>query len=334
MRTLALVLATWFSVAASVALAQSDSGYQPYVRSRTTNADGKEVCLYLRNRTFEYTVDAAGYSRAASQAVFDAIDASFRTWQAVSNSCTDVTYVKQPPIDNPQVGYDSKNVANNLNVITFREQSCTEAVPPGDDCELDGSCANKYRCWEYGDFVIALATTSYSTRLGAIYDADIEFNAATHSDGSRFFFTAVSSPKCPLDAPSADCASTDIQNTLTHEIGHAMGFDHAANPTSTMAATAPPGETNKRIIDSGTIQGFCEIYPRNQPAASCEATNLLRKQVVAITSGTGSCASQVPADPQWLGPVALALASLLGPFRRRLNPGRTQARDVERRPRG
>ncbi len=311
-RQLTLLLALW----AGAAWAQTDTGYQPYVRSRTVNAEGNEVCLYLRNRTFKYTPDAAGYSKASPQAVTDAIDAAFNTWQAASNSCTDLSYVKMPAMDNPPVGYDSKNTANNINVVTFRERSCNEAVPPGDECELDGSCADKYRCWKYGDFVIALTTSAYSTKLGAIYDADIEINAAPHSDGSSFFFTAVASPKCPLDAPAADCVATDIQNTLTHEIGHAMGFDHAPDPVSTMAATAPPGETSKRILDSGTIQGFCDVYPRSQPAASCEATNLLRKQVVAVTSGTGGCASQLPGGPQWLGPVALALASLLRGRRR------------------
>ena len=60
--------------------------------------------------------------------------------------------------------------------------------------------------------------------------------------------------------------ATDIQNTMTHEMGHAMGLDHVAEPLSTMEATAPMGETQKRIIDVGTAAGFCDAYPRG-PAA-------------------------------------------------------------------
>ena len=188
-------------------------------------------------------------------------------------------------------------------------------VPAGDACEQDGSCANKYRCWSYGDFILALTTTTYSTRTGAIVDADVELHAGRHGDGSRNLFTAVASPVCPVDAQSPNCVAVDIQNTLTHEIGHIMGLAHSSLPNSTMAPTAPLGETSKRILDSGTAQALCDIYPRGQPSPSCEGTNLLRKKIVATSSGT-ACGSQAPVGPEGLGLLAVAL-SALGLRRRR-----------------
>ena len=106
--------------------------------------------------------------------------------------------------------------------------------------------------------------------------------------------------------------ATDVQNTMTHELGHALGFDHAEVSGSTMEATAPIGETRKRILDSGTAQGFCDIYPRGQPANPCEVTGQTRKRVVAINRGTGLGCSIVGQGGQLTAPVALlALARLL-----------------------
>lgn len=304
MRRQGLILAVW-ALWAHAAVAQTTGQDQPYKR---THVRDQEVCLYLADRRFVYSPDAAGSARTPGDTEFAAMDAAFDTWQAVSNLCSDITYVKGARVDNPSVGYDDVNRANNLNVITFREVACRDVVPPDDPCQVDGSCGNAYRCWDHDEFIIAQTLTSYSTKTGAIYDADIELNAAPHSDGSSFLFTAVNSPVCPFDAPAPDCVATDIQNTLTHEIGHAMGLDHATVPGSTMEATAPPGETRKRIIDSGTAQGFCEIYPRAQPATSCEGTNLLHQQIIAVGSSSG-CA-HAPGAAASLAPAALLMLAL------------------------
>src|SRR5207302_353838 len=80
--------------------------------------------------------------------------------------------------------------------------------------------------------------------------------------------------------------ATDIQNTVTHEFGHAMGFDHTLYPNSTMNPTAPIGETSKRIIDLGTAQGFCNVYPRGQPPLSCDETGSLQRRIIADNRGT------------------------------------------------
>ena len=279
---------------------------QPYVRSVVESTG---ACTFLKDRTYVYSMDAAGSALTPGTTEFSAIDAAFATWQVVANTCTDLRFVRGPDLTNPAVGYNATPGASNTNVITFRETSCRDVVPDADPCIDDGSCANAYRCWDHGDFILALTTVSRGEQTGAIVDADIELNAAPHADGSRNLFTAVASPPCPADAPAPSCVAIDIQNTLTHEIGHVIGLDHTVSPDSTMAPTASIGETDKRILDSGTIQGLCDIYPRGQPSPTCDASNLTRKQIIAVTSGTALCAHGAGA-PEGLAPLLVVLALL------------------------
>jgi hypothetical protein len=79
---------------------------------------------------------------------------------------------------------------------------------------------------------------------------------------------------------------------MTHEIGHAMGLDHVAEPLSTMEATAPIGETQKRIIDVGTAAGFCDTYPRGLPPTQCvDQLGTSSKNLSAQNAGTRCAAA-------------------------------------------
>ena len=91
----------------------------------------------------------------------------------------------------------------------------------------------------------SLAQTSFvwNERTGEILDADIVLN------GEHFYWTASSQ------------TVTDIENVLTHEIGHLLGFGHTSDPGSTMYDGYVEGETEKRDLDATDIRGLCEIYP-------------------------------------------------------------------------
>jgi uncharacterized protein (TIGR03382 family) len=136
--------------------------------------------------------------------------------------------------------------------------------------------------------VLALTTTTLSLSSAVILDADIEFNAAPGLGGATgWFFTVVDSPPCPPGQPAANCVHTDVRNALTHEIGHAIGLDHADDPASTMYYSAPSGELIKRVIDRGTSAGFCDIYPKELPANGCDDPGEIRAKVIAENEGSG-----------------------------------------------
>ena len=52
----------------------------------------------------------------------------------------------------------------------------------------------------------------------------------------------------------------DLQNTLTHELGHALGLDHSSIPQATMAASSTQGETSKRALHQDDKEGHSYIY--------------------------------------------------------------------------
>lgn len=267
-----------FALALLIATSAFAQGY------KRTLVPGKEICLSWNARTLTYAIDAAGSTRTPADSEFTAIDSSFGTWQAVSDACSDFHFVAGPRVSTIVVGKSPGSETNN--VVTFREVSCRDAVLGGDPCQADGTCANKYKCWDHGDTTIGLTTTTFSFRTGTIYDADIELNAAPHFDGSFFLFTTRSSPPCEAGSETTDCVAVDVQNTVTHEIGHVIGLDHVEVPGSTMEASAPIGETRKRIVDSGTAQGFCDIYPRGGPPMPCDEMGQMRRKIIAKNTGT------------------------------------------------
>lgn len=286
---------------------------QEYLRTVAKTEGSTGRCVTWNTRTFTYHAALEGNSRLPGEAAFDAIDAAFGSWQALSDTCSDFTFIRGARLAAPKVGQGS----DRENVVVFRETECGQTVPEGDPCWADRACPDVYGCWAHASAIIGLTTVTYSKRTGVAVDADIELNAAD------FLFTTVASPPCAGGAELANCVAYDVQNTLTHEIGHAVGFDHVPGPASTMAATAPLGETSKRIIDLGTANGFCATYPRGQPPTACDEQLMLDRRVVANTAGTFGCTCQSDGGPA-LG--ALLLLWSVRRRRRRLTPidGRLQ----------
>lgn len=260
-----------------------------------------EICVTWNKRELIYHAGAEGSARTPADTEFTAIDSSFATWQAVSDGCSDFKFTQGTRMSKPSIGRGTEDA----NVVIFHEKNCRDVVPISDGCLSDGSCGNKYHCWDHSDGTIGLTTLTYSTRTGIALDADIELNAAT------FLFTTISAPPCESGKEAPTCAAYDVQNTATHEIGHMVGFDHVEEPASTMAPTAPVGEISKRIIDFGTQEGFCRTYPRGEPPVPCDELAQLRRRIIA--RNTGTCAA---------APVGRwgALAALL--FVRRRKPRR------------
>ncbi len=293
----------WFTL---VGLVVSQAALaQEFLRTvAKTDGSDSRVCVTWNTRAFVYHSASEGSSRIPGDAEFSAIDAAFATWQALSDTCSDFTFTAGDRLSSPASGKGSEA----KNVVVFRESECAQVVPQDDPCWSDGSCPAVYGCWSHSSTTIGLTTVTYSTRTGIAVDADIELN------GADFTFTTVSSPPCTQGGALANCVAYDVQNTVTHEIGHVVGFDHVSNPSSTMAPTAPLGETSKRIIDLGTANGFCSTYPRGQPPTPCDGQ--LKRHVVASSAGTLACSATTGGVGLW---AALVLV-LAAQRRTRLTP--------------
>jgi len=272
---------------------------------RRTVVPGRPLCLLWPGRDYVYHLDAAGNEATPGSSEVEAIEASFDSWRAVSGTCSDFRFLRGEDWSLPvAVGYDQEHRFDNYNIVTFRQQSCPDVVPADDPCWEAETCGNVYRCWEHGSATIGLTTSTFSFRDGRVLDSDIELNAAP--GGGGFLFTTVDSPQCQGE-PAPDCVATDVQNTMTHEIGHVVGLDHVQTPGSTMEATAPPGELQKRVIDLGSAAGFCSIYPRHLPPNQCLARQGRGLTLQAEGSGTGCAAAPGPlALGAWLAALALS----------------------------
>lgn len=295
-------------VLATLALAAPGAEAQTY---RRTLVPGRPFCVLWNLRDFVYQLDAAGSRRTPGDTEFAALEASFSAWRTLASTCSDFTLTRGPDIHQPRVGY-LRDSRDNQNVVTFREADCNDVVAPEDPCIEADTCSNDYACWDHGAATIGLTTTTFSFRTGYILDADIELNSAEHGRG--FLFTTVDSPPCD-GVLSTDCVATDLQNTATHEIGHVVGLDHVDVIGATMEATAPPGETHKRIIDVGSAAGFCDAYPRGLPPTQCGESPDVGRHTQALSRGPGVSGVGCGAAPGALLPAA-ALLGLLA-FRRR-----------------
>lgn len=304
------VLAVVVALASLTAAAQD----RDFLRTRIPDT---EQCLYWAPRKYAYNYHSAGSQQTPGTAEFVAMDAAFDTWRTLARSCTDFEFVKGANVGVAVIGYDQEST-DNTNVLVFRERACHEVVPTGDVCLEEGTCGNVYQCWDHSDATIALTTTTFSYKTGVIYDADIEFNASPQESAERFLFTTISSPPCEPGEESPLCVATDIQNTLTHELGHVVGLDHVERSGSTMEASAPLGETRKRIVDTGTAAGFCFTYPPGKASPPCEDLGEVDERIVAVNRGTPGL-DHMGCTAATGAPAALCavLAMLMRPRRRR-----------------
>ena len=164
-----------------------------------------------------------------------AVVESMAPWNDLT--CSGVELIYEGAIEAQSVGYSDEG--DNHNVIVFRDEM-------GE--------------WIYPADVLGLTTLTFCSAVGGacgfagqLLDADIEFN------GSEAPFSA---------EVGAVVEHHDFANTLTHELGHFIGLDHSLEPESTMFASAPIEEIQKRTLAQDDIDGFCAIYD------ACEARNL------------------------------------------------------------
>jgi hypothetical protein len=178
---------------------------------------------------------------------------SAASWVAPAVSCTRATLSVVASADAAgDVGADG------IHRIVFRRDTwCRHPVNPDEPCYSPA----------------ALAMTSMFSKGGVIVDADIEINAVNYSWGDL-----LGQPSKAQSFP----ATIDLQNTLTHELGHVLGLDHScwngadvqlmdntgqpaprcgATATGTMApAITSSNDVSLRTLGPDDIQGVCGVY--------------------------------------------------------------------------
>lgn len=199
------------------------------------------VPLAWPRRCVTYSVDAAGGPEISGEVLAEVARRSFASWTAAS--CGDVelgfAFTETPELAECRFA-QYRTSAGNVNTIAFSEE------------------------WPaiYDDTAYAV-TTVWRTRDGEILDADILFNPESG----------------PYEVcPRGGCSivdgqpNVDVENILTHEVGHLLGLGHSLSGFATMNATALRGETEKRSLSSDDTTGVCTIYPPEGAPAECDGT--------------------------------------------------------------
>lgn len=234
---------------------------QAFVRYYTE--DGSPFAWALPDLPLNAYPDDFNQSTMSRDQVTGAITAAAAAWSAAQNDCTYLTIVPQTlPGTAPRAANDAHNS------LIFRSHSwCQLAV--------DGSCEA-----DYDASALAFTWDTANKKTGQIYDADVEVNLVDFQ-----WADVVANPSLSEDM--------DLQNALTHELGHFVGLDHTCFSSSPLASSAPldnngvpvpdcdaagadvqqttmypsamPGDTQKRTLAPDDQSGLCAIYPAAHP---------------------------------------------------------------------
>ncbi|HEX8950329.1 MAG TPA: hypothetical protein VF945_00720 [Polyangia bacterium] len=262
----------------ALALLLTATSASAYVRSRTA----KGVAVSWSTSCALVTPDSAGTPDMPNDMTFGVIMKSLTNW---TNAVGDQAYLKL-------VYEDPKPLEAHLdgvNTIKFR----TDRWCHPNDAQQKDVC--------YSSAAAGITTVFYvqdgSNHAGTILDADIELNDI------NFTFAVL-----PTTAPPDQARPfADLENTLTHELGHLQGLDHtcadSATPpqevddsgspppacgalaslplaeqvkitTATMYNFAKPGEISKRSPKADDVAGIANAYPPASDPGSCKPVDL------------------------------------------------------------
>ncbi len=255
--TICLLAAAW--AVATVGHAEA------YVRTRTTNTQipmaWSTSCLNV-----EFLL-GSGPENVSKELFQTAVSEAAAQWSSATAECPKMFITVSP--SSATKGYVE---ADGVNKIQFRTDAWERSVRDPKDVKV------------YLPNELAITSVFASNKTGEIFDTDIELNAVNAQWGDL-----VENPQL---AKSSNMH--DLQNTLTHELGHVIGLDHTCNgggqsnffdheskpvPTcpgsiemqeTTMAAIVMPGDTLRRSLSADDKKGVCDIYPADRKLACSE----------------------------------------------------------------
>jgi uncharacterized protein (TIGR03382 family) len=225
-----------------------------------------------------------GGAEVGSATLAAVLQRSAETWS--SPACADASLVVEGPGRVRVAGFNwhaGSGSERNENIVIFRNGT-------------DGDPIDR---WVHTLGALAITTVTFDATTGRLLDADIEINDIA------FEFTT-----CDPQAPGCTVAF-DLENTLTHELGHVLGLDHPPSDApgafeATMFASASRGDVEKRTLADDDVDGLCTIYPAGDPVAG-ECYGVGRPPPSAIRFEQVACGS-TDAPAGW--PALLLLSGL------------------------
>lgn len=234
-----------------------------------TRAGAEGPSLAWSTRTIELRRSGEGAEVSAVDAERVALG-SLASWNALA--CSDMELVLGERTQSRLVGFDwaaGSGSAANENILVFRNDNESDPID----------------AWLHQLGALAITTVTFEGNQGELLDADIEIN------DTGFSFTS-------CDPEETEClVDFDLQNTLTHELGHLLGLDHSVEAEATMFASAPRRDTSKRTLAVDDEAALCAVYPAGELAGEC--FGVARAEPPDVRFAATVCGAGASA-PMWL----------------------------------
>lgn len=208
--------------------------------------------------------------------VIGVLNRSVATWNAVSCGGTPIGYQlivlgDRTTCDGPLY----RDGGGNVNSVQF---------------VLDGWADRMYDANAF-----AVTTVWHRRSTGEILDADMDLNERRGPYGI-----------CPTGG--CDTRTVDLENVVTHELGHYLGLAHSEEVDATMYVSAVAGEVIKRDLDADDIEGMCAVYPPGRPEGECDHAP---RGGLDLDCETGCCTVAPGRPGRTSGPLAVLALILL-----------------------
>jgi hypothetical protein len=146
--------------------------------------------------------------------------------------------------------------------LAFTRGPDVASSPSGADHVVMFDETNATGYFPLGSGIVALTPISYDVGSGTILDADVIFNARDYT------WSVTGAPN-----------TFDVQDVLTHEIGHFVGLDHTPSVTGTMWPYVAYGQWLHRSLTMDDRNGAIALAPMGTPA---RLTGIVRRAGVPV----------------------------------------------------